>query len=108
MLDKGKYQNEPLVYVIDGDLSYLRRKLKKESSVKGRIVLCLGDNRYLLRIFGYNLVMKTRLNFERFDEVKLIVKQAEPNLILSVATGNQIMNKVHGPSPGSGELDLFI
>lgn len=108
MLDKGKYQNELFVYLIDGDLSYLKRKLKKESNVTGRIVLCLGENKYLLRIFGYNLVMKSRLSFERFDEVKLKVKQVEPNLVLSVSNEYQIINNGNGQIFGSSKMDFFV
>ena len=108
MIDKKKYQNEQFVYLIDGDLSYLRRKLKKGSNISGRIVLRMENNKYILRIFGYNLVMQSELDFERFDEVELTVNQVSPNFELSVADEFQIKKKKRGKVTGPNRMDLFV
>ena len=108
MVDKNIHQNEQFVYLIDGDLSYLKRKLKKGSKVLARIVLRLENNKYILRIFGYNLIMQSKLAFNRFDEVELIVKQVSPNFVMSIAAEYQINKKRKGIGSGSKKMDLFV
>ncbi len=102
------YQQEPLVYIIDGDLSGLRRKLKKGNMILSRVVLKLSDTKYILRIFGYNLVMESKKNFDRFDEVNLKVKQVSPKLIMSIVN-KKIVNK-QGKTSGFGRknTDLLV
>lgn len=75
---------DQFVYIVESDLSKLKRKLIKGAKFSSRIVLKLNNNKYVLRIFGYNLVMQSKINFERFDEVELKVEQLSPKLKLSI------------------------
>lgn len=81
------------VYVVESDLSGLKRKLKKGERIPARIVLKLNEKKYVLRIFGHNLVMQSEIKFERFDEVELLVEQTSPKLKMSI-TG-KIINPKH-------------
>ena len=54
--------------------------LRPGMRLKGRIVLCLGNHRYLLRIQGFNLVMYSTFYFDRFDEVVVSVERTRPRL----------------------------
>ena len=76
---------EGFQFVVDGDLQPLLRRLKKGALVPARIVLCLPENKYLLRIMGNNLVMKSRLPFKKFDEFYLRVKKLDPYLEMEIA-----------------------
>jgi len=75
---------DQFVYIVDSDLSNLKRKLVKGAKFSSRIVLKIIENKYVLRIFGYNLVMQSKINFERFDEAELMVEQTSPKLKLSI------------------------
>ncbi len=84
--------------VIDGDLSPLIRKLQKGSLVNGRIVQVLNENHYLLRIFGYNLIMKSNVRFKRFEEVIFKVVRTEPKIQLRLFdAGRELLSggKIH-------------
>ncbi len=71
-------------FTIVGNLEELLRRFEPGREVQGRIVLELDENHYLLRIMGYNMLMESRLNFRRFDEVVLRIKQLHPRLILEL------------------------
>lgn len=75
---------DQFVYIVENDLSNLKRKLVKGAKFPSRIVLKLNDNKYVLRIFGYNLVMQSKIKFKRFDEVELMVEQSAPKLKMSI------------------------
>jgi len=66
-------------------LDQLIKRLTPGRIVRARIVLCLSDNRYLLRIFGYNMVTKSEYDFNRFDEADVEVLETEPRLKLRIA-----------------------
>ena len=71
-------------FTIVGNLEELLRRFEPGKEVQGRIVLELGGNHYLLRIMGYNMLMESRLNFRRFEEVVLRIKQLQPRLVLEL------------------------
>ena len=79
------------VYIVENNLSGLRRKLKKGARVSSRIVLKLDEYRYVLRIYGINLVMQSKVKFNRFDEVELLVEKTKPKLKMS------IVGKINNP-----------
>ncbi|WP_456438840.1 hypothetical protein [Caldithrix abyssi] len=70
--------------VIEGDLGPLRKKLRKGEVIKGRIVLTLSDDHYLLRLMGRNLIMKSRVRFERKQEVYFKVLSVSPKIELKI------------------------
>lgn len=69
---------------IRGDLDQLIRRLKKGMVLNGRIIEYFGNDRYLLRIFGYNIYTESKKRFERFEEIQLRVLQVTPHLILDL------------------------
>ena len=76
-------------YIVKGDLDNLLRRLKKGMQLRGRIVDCLGENKYLLRIWGYNILTESKQSFQRQDEILLIVREVEPRLILDLIPDKQ-------------------
>jgi hypothetical protein len=76
--------NEAL-FQIDGDLQPLLKRLRKGMKIPSRIIYVLGENRYLFRIFGYNIMMESNIQFQRFEEVEIIVDRLHPKLFLSLA-----------------------
>ncbi len=87
---------EPL-FRIEGDLKPLLQRLKKGMVLRSRIVYALGNNQYLLRLFGYNLLMESELEFKRFDEIEIEVKKLYPKLHLSVTYAKD-----------KDKLDIFV
>ncbi len=85
------FTQDQFIYVVESDLSGLKRKLKKGAIIPSRIVLKLNENKYVLRIFGHNLVMQSKIKFERFDEVELLVEKTSPKLKMS------IIGKINNP-----------
>ncbi|RLD16527.1 hypothetical protein DRI50_01645 [candidate division KSB1 bacterium] len=72
------------VLIIENDLSPLLKRLKKGNIVKGRIVHSLTEHHYLLRILGYNLVMKSNLKFNRFQEVLFRIQEIDDKIKLRI------------------------
>ena len=72
-------------YYVREDLQDLLRRLKKGMKVNARILDKLSNNRYIIRIFGYNLLTESEANFNIKDEVTLTVLQVEPHLTLNIA-----------------------
>lgn len=83
------------------DLNELMRRLQKGQVVRARIVYCLGQNRYLLRIYGYNMIMESPLPFERFDEASVIVERLYPRFSLRLLEKKEKRNN-------DGKTNLLI
>ncbi len=81
---KNNANSNQTALIEGGSADQLLRRLKEGMIIKTRIVLCLGNSRYLLRIFGYNLVMASNLAFNRFDEIYIKVKSVQPYLVLKI------------------------
>ena len=75
-------------YLIKGGLDNLIRRLEKGMRLRARIVDCAGENKYLLRIWGYNILTESRRVFQQFDEVQLIVREVTPHLVLDLIKNN--------------------
>ena len=95
---------DQFIYVVESDLAGLIRKLKKGTKVPSRIILKLNKNKYVLRIYGHNLIMQSKIKFERFDEAELLVEQTSPKLKMS------IIGKIINPKQqkNSTQSDLII
>ena len=87
---------------IDEDGSRLAADLTPGMRVRGRIVLVLDEQRYVLRVFNRNIVMRSALSFERLQEVELLVRQVHPELRLAPVSGGSD----HGTP--RRRTDLFI
>ena len=71
-------------FITKGGLENLLRCLKKGMRLQGRIIDCLEDNRYLLRIRGYNILTYSEQLLNIFDDVHLKVVEVEPHLVLDL------------------------
>lgn len=74
--------SDSLYVVPDPGVTRLLNRLKTGQRIKSRIVLVMENNRYLLRISGYNLVMESNLRFKRKEEIVIEVQQTRPKLRL--------------------------
>ncbi len=72
-------------YYVKEDLQELLKRLKKGMKVNGRILDKISDHRYIIRIFGYNLLTESEAVFNVKDEVTLTVLEVEPHLTLNIA-----------------------
>jgi len=76
--------NRPDTWVeVRPDLDQLLRRLHEGMQLKGRILRNLGDGRYLLRIWGYNIISESDGWFGENDEVCLTVRRVYPHLLLN-------------------------
>ncbi len=73
-------QNYPIKY----NLNDLKRRLKKGIKVKGRILDVPSKNRYVLRVWGYNIYTDSYKKFEKNEEIELTVKAIEPKLVFDM------------------------
>jgi len=76
--------NAQSYYYDKHDLNKLAHQLTAGMEVPGRIVQCVGDNIYLLRVRGFNIITESFYPFLRFDEVRLIVKSVDPQFVFQV------------------------
>ncbi len=83
--------------LIEGDLKPLLKKLKRGSVVKGRIVLPLTENRYLFRLMGRNLIMESKIKFERTEEVYFKVLGTYPRIELRIFDPRRELLMVKSP-----------
>ncbi len=94
-----------LMFVQDESLNRMLRKLRKGMRLKTRIILVLGHNRYLLRIYGYNLIMESKLKFDRFDEIQIEIQQVRPKLKLRFIGKD---GSLHRGSKTTTKMDIKI
>lgn len=89
---------------IDGEksLDQLIRRLERGKRIKARIVLCINEHTYLLRIFGYNMICRSDSKFNRFDEVEVEVVQTEPRL------GLRLVDPARLVPAQAGNTDIII
>ena len=52
--------------------------------LNGRIIEKLADKLFILRIWGYNIVMDSQYDFRKFEEIYLMVKQIDPEFKLEL------------------------
>lgn len=94
------------IFVVDGkNLDQLLRRLWEGMVLQGRIVLCLGSNRYLLRIWGYNLVMESARAFMRHEEFNIQIIKLTPRLELKIFKDQNHSLMAH---PGLARMDRFV
>ncbi len=85
MIEASQYGIDENTYVsVEGDLNELLEKLKPGMCLNGRVIEELGKFLFILRIRGYNMVMESEYDFNRFDEIQLVVRQIEPDFQLEL------------------------
>lgn len=72
------------LFIEDPGIGRVIDRLHKGMLIKSRIVLKLSEHHYALRLFGYNMLMESRLSFNRFDEIFIEVFKTKPKLVLKL------------------------
>ncbi|MBN2280452.1 MAG: hypothetical protein JXQ65_07730 [Candidatus Marinimicrobia bacterium] len=94
------YQTQ--IFSVKYNLGELKKRLKKGMVIKGRILDCADGNRYILRVWNYNIYTESKENFEKNDEIELTVKQIEPNLVFDMHQQNSFVD------PKNKQTDILI
>ena len=69
------------------NLQDLLKRLNPGSTVKGRILDKIDDTKYILRIYGYNIVTESKKNLSKGDELEFEIKNNNNHLTI------QLLNK---------------
>lgn len=69
---------------VKDNLGELKKRLTKGMKLKGRIIDCPKENRYILRIWGYNIYTESKKHFSKYDNIDLRVKEIEPELVFDL------------------------
>lgn len=104
-MNREEKKNKTVNFIIEDGLEQLLGRLQPGMIVQARIVYCLGQNRYLMRIYGYNMVMQSNHPFNRFDEVPIMIKQITPKLIVQLVDPNRF---VRMNSRDKGIMDMMV
>jgi hypothetical protein len=80
---KSYYEHPKHKYPVRNDLQELIQRLEEGMVVKGRILENLKNNKYLVRIWGYNIYTESETKLNEKDEVKFEIIQVSPHLILN-------------------------
>lgn len=100
--DSGNIYHSENVYYVKSDIENLKDKLEKGTTLQARIILDLGNKKYLLRFQGGNYIMESDLHFVRFDEVLVSVEAIEPKLKL------RILPPQRKTTNRSGHMDILV
>ncbi len=71
------------MYGLPGLERFIER-LQPGMVLEGRIVDSLGENIFILRVWGNNILTESRYRFQKFDEVVLNVRSVQPTLVFSI------------------------
>ena len=80
----GKNRKNKEIFRVGKDLGELLDKLEQGMELTGRILEVLKEDRYILRIWGYNILTGSEKKFYKDEEVDLVVKQISPHLVLKL------------------------
>lgn len=86
---KGRYNYLPPsdpCYRVKDNLDMFINRIKKGMVLRGRIIDRLGEDRYLLRVWGYNILTESQSAFAPFDEIKLVVKETNPVIVFDLCS----------------------
>ena len=78
-------------FFVKNNLGELKKRLKKGMVLRGRILECAKEYRYILRVWNYNIYTESKKNFEKNDEINLIVKEIEPNLVFDMKKNQKLI-----------------
>jgi len=93
------------LFIEDPGVGRVIDRLHKGMLIKSRIVLKLSEHHYALRMFGYNLLMESRLNFNRFDEILIEVVRTKPKLVLKL---QRLRTAGKGRHQGNRSTNIYI
>ncbi|MBT7617882.1 MAG: hypothetical protein HN590_11420 [Calditrichaeota bacterium] len=86
MIDQNRNSPKSNEYFTEGGLENFIKRLEKGMQLSGRILDCADEHQYLLRIWGYNILTESKKSFQRYDEVRLVVREVSPHLILDLVS----------------------
>mgnify|MGYP001286039011 FL=1 len=66
------------------NLQDLLKRLNPGSTVKGRILEKIDDTKYILRIYGYNIVTESKKNLSKGDELEFEIKNNNNHLTIKL------------------------
>ena len=66
------------------NLQDLLKRLNPGSTVKGRILEKIDDTKYILRIYGYNIVTESKKNLSKGDELEFEIKNNNNHLTIQL------------------------
>lgn len=95
------------VFVVKDNLEEFTSRLKEGMVLKGKIIRCLGDNKYLLRIWGYNMLTESCFSFNELDKISVAVKEIKPRLIFSLLEEEELFKK-RSNYKLSGDIDILV
>jgi hypothetical protein len=76
-------------YGVKNNLSELKKRLKTGQKLKGKILECLTENRYILRVWNYNIYTESKKQFSKNEEINLLVEKIEPTLVFDLSRKNK-------------------
>jgi len=71
------------LYAMPG-LESLIDRLLPGMDIKARIIEVVGNNMFILRVWGYNILTESNYPFEKFNEVILHVHSIAPKLVFNL------------------------
>ncbi|MAJ44994.1 MAG: hypothetical protein CMF96_09675 [Candidatus Marinimicrobia bacterium] len=71
------------------NLQELLKRLNPGSIVKGRILDKIDDSKYILRIYGYNIVTESKKSLKKGEELKFEIKNNNNHLTIKLIESNQ-------------------
>ncbi|MFQ6604271.1 MAG: hypothetical protein ACE5D8_01840 [Fidelibacterota bacterium] len=71
-------------YMIQPTLDRLKKRLKRGTVLRGRVVDIFSSNRILLRVHGYNILTEARGTFMRCEELDLVITRVIPRIEFQV------------------------
>ena len=74
------------------NLEELKKRLKKGMVLKARILESIKENRYILRVWNYNIYTESKKKFEKNEEIIMTVKEIEPNLVFDMKKNEKLVD----------------
>ncbi len=71
-------------YSVKNDLQDLTRRLEQGMVLKGRVLERFGDDKYLVRIWGYNIYTESKHKLNVHEEVELKVLEINPRIVFDL------------------------
>ena len=86
-------------YSVDSskDLNDLFKRLNPGDFVKGRVLKKIDSYKYIIRIFGYNIITASNSDLNEGAEVELKVKKTNDHLVIELISdlGSKNVDKQH-------------
>ena len=71
------------------NLQDLLKRLDLGSIVNGRILEKINDSKYILRIYGYNIITESKKPLKKGDELQFEIKSINNHLTIKLIEANQ-------------------